>query len=120
MKHITGFLILVILVSCGSMGTKKTEAPAAPSVAEIKEQVILFYDSTHVRPGSPGWNINSITILSVDAYPGKANYFKTVSYITGIETSPALAEPLPDRPFSDTVKINLMWNGAGWGIASDE
>lgn len=92
-------------------------ATAPPKDDEVKQMVELWYAQESSADGGGSWDVKGIDVLSVERDKGNKKVFNTVSHVTGTYHSPPLAEPRRDTTFSDTLHMNLTWNGAKWVTA---
>ncbi|MBI5857150.1 MAG: hypothetical protein HZB42_05835 [Sphingobacteriales bacterium] len=109
MKIFLIFGIAAVLVSC--------TATAPPKEEEVKQMVELWYIQESSADGAGIWDVKEINVLSIERAKDNKKIFHTTSLVNGIHHSPALAEPRPDERFSDTLRMNLTWNGAKWVTA---
>jgi hypothetical protein len=113
MKKILSGLILIVAIS--SCSTQK------PKEDEVKNLVKLWYEQQNASDGEGNSEVNGVTVLSVKKDKERKEVFNTTSLVTGIRKfrKPAQTwiEPKPDAKFSDTLRMNLQWNGAKWVTA---
>jgi hypothetical protein len=107
-RKIVFFLLLVSIISCSIQ---------APKENEVKDLVKQWYEQQSASDGAGRWDINGVTVLSIKKDEQRKDVFKTVSLATGVHHSAPLPEPQPDKNFSDTVRMDLYWNGAKWTTA---
>jgi len=106
MRVLCILVIVVFIASCS--------ATSPPKEDEVKQMVELWYAQQSTADGAGTWDVKNIDVLSFERDKGNKKIFNTVSLVNGIHHSPALAEPRPDESFSDTLRMNLIWNGAKW------
>ena len=108
MKKILFLLLIVAISSCS------TEAPKED---EVKNLVKLWYEQQSTG-GNGKWDVNGVTVLSIKEDKERDDVFITTSHVTGIRKHGIPAEqwlqPKPDEKFSDTLRMDLTWNGAKW------
>ncbi len=104
-------LVILTLVFCSSCSTQ------APTEDEVKQLVQLWYMQESSGDGSGRWEVEGVTVLSVKKDEQRKDVFTTLSHVTGTRHFPPLAEPRPNEPFSDTIRMDLRWNGAKWVTA---
>lgn len=92
-------------------------ATAPPKEDEVKQMVELWYAQESSADGAGNWDVREIKVLIIDRDRENKKIFHTTSLVNGIYHSPPLAEPRPDTTFSDTLHMNLTWNGAKWVTA---
>jgi len=107
-KRIVFFLVLVSFLSCSTQ---------APKVDEVKNMVKLWYEQQNQADGAGRWDVKGVTVLSVNKDEQHKDIFKTISLATGVYHSRPLSPPQPDKNFSDTVRMDLRWNGGKWVTA---
>jgi len=105
MKYLIVILFCCVLVSCST---------SPPTEDEVKQNVELWYVQQSSADGAGGWDVKSITVLSITKDADHKGIFNTVSLVNGIRHHPPLAVPRPNEPFSDTLRMALEWNGAKW------
>ena len=110
MRKLLFIFLAVFFYSCS------TEAPKED---EVKEMVKLWYMQQSSADGAGTWDVNGVTVLSVKKDDKRKDIFNTVSAVSGIYRSPALAEPRTDKNFTDTLRMDLRWNGAKWVTANE-
>ena len=64
--------------------------------------------------GAGRWDVEGVTVISIIKDAERKNVFNTTSLVSGIRKHPPLGEPLPDEKFTDTLRMDLEWNGAKW------
>lgn len=101
--------IACVIASCS--------ATAPPKEDEVKQMVELWYMQESSADGAGRWDVKGIDVLSIERDKSNKKVFNTMSHVTGTYHSPPLAEPRPDTTFSDTLHMNLIWNGAKWVTA---
>ena len=104
-KKIFIFIISIILISCSVQ---------APNEEEVKTLVDLWYMQQSTGDGAGRWDVKGVTVLSITKDATRKNVFNTTSLVSGIRKHPPLENPLPDENFSDTLKMDMEWNGAKW------
>ena len=107
-KNIFILTVSVYLISCSAQ---------APNEDEVKNLVQLWYMQQSSVDGAGKWDVNGITVLSITKDANSKNVFNTTSHVSGIRKHPPLENPLPDENFSDTLRMDLEWNGAKWVTA---
>lgn len=107
-KYWLVWLAAVFFVSCSTQ---------APTEEEVKQMVQLWYMQESSAEGAGRWEVGGITVLSVKNDEDRKDVFNTLSHVTGTRHFPPLAEPRPSAPFSDTLRMDLRWNGAKWVTA---
>lgn len=107
----------VLIVFCLGVFIASCSATAPPKEDEVKQMVELWYVQESTADGAGTWDVKGIDVLSIERDKKNKKVFNTVSLVNGIHHSPALAEPRPDESFSDTLRMNLTWNGAKWVTA---
>jgi len=90
-----------------------------PKEDEVKELVKLWYMQKSTADGAGVWNGNGVTVLSIKKEEQRKDIFNTISHATGTWKYPPLEIPKPDKDFSDTLQMNLRWNGTKW-VTADE
>jgi outer membrane biogenesis lipoprotein LolB len=108
-KTIFIVVVSVFLVSCSA---------DAPKEDEVKNLVQLWYMQQSSGDGAGRWEVQGVTVLSVAKDASRKNVFNTTSMVTGTRIHPPLANPLPNEPFTDTLHMDLEWNGAKWITAN--
>ena len=109
MKYCIAILFLAgTLVSCSTQ---------APTEDEVKQLVQLWYMQQSSGDGAGRCDVNGVTVISVKKDADRKDIFNTLSHVTGTRHFPPLAEPKPAEPFSDTLRMDLRWNGAKWVTA---
>ena len=103
------FIVSVFLISCSSK---------APKEDEVKNLVQLWYMQQSSGDGAGRWEVNGVTVLSVIKDASRKNVFNTTSLVSGTRIHPPLENPLPNQPFTDTLHMDLEWNGAKWITAN--
>jgi len=104
-KGVFIFIVSVFLISCSVQ---------SPQEAEVKNLVELWYMQQSAGDGAGRWDVKGVTVLSITKDVSRKNVFNTTSFVSGIRKHPPLATPLPDENFSDTLKMDLEWNGTKW------
>ena len=105
---IKNFFILIVsifLLSCSAQ---------APNETEVKDLVQLWYMQQSLGDGAGRWDVQGVTVLSITKDSTRKNVFNTSSLVNGTRIHPPLENPLPDEPFTDTLHMDLEWNGAKW------
>ena len=110
MRKLIFIFLVIFFYSCSS---------EAPKEDEVKEMVKLWYMQKSSADGAGVWNVNGVTVLSIKKDEKRKDIFNTISHATGIWKYPRLEIPKPDENFSDTVQMNLRWNGTKW-VTADE
>jgi hypothetical protein len=107
---IVAFRILFVLFfySCSTQ---------APKENEVKNLVKLWYEQKNQMDGVGQWDVKGVTVLSIKKDEQRKDIFNTTSIATGIHHPAQLPEPQMDKNFSDTVHMDLQWNGAKWVTA---
>jgi hypothetical protein len=105
MKYLLGLFFACLLLSCSTQ---------APNEDEVKQVAQQWYMQQNQRDGAGQWDVKGITVLSVNKDAEKKDIFNTISLVTGNYLSPAVAEPNPERTFTDTLRMDLRWNGVRW------
>jgi len=98
-------LLPFLLISCSAQ---------APDENEVKEMVKLWYMQQSAGDGAGRWDVQGVTVLSVIKDASRKNVFNTTSLVSGIRIHPPLENPLPNESFTDTLHMDLEWNGAKW------
>jgi hypothetical protein len=102
------FTIAIFLISCSSQ---------APKEDEVKNLVELWYMQQSSVDGAGRWDVQGVTVLAITKDANHKNVFNTTSLVNGIRKHPPLENPLPDENFSDTLRMDMEWNGAKWVTA---
>jgi len=68
--------------------------------------------------GAGRWDVQGVTVLSIAKDSTRKNVFNTTSIVNGTRIHPPLENPLPNEPFTDTLQMDLEWNGAKWITAN--
>jgi hypothetical protein len=103
------FIVSAFLVSCSSQ---------APKEDEVKSLVQLWYMQQSSGDGAGRWDVNGVTVLTITKDANRKNVFNTTNLVNGIRKHPPLPNPLPDESFTDTLHMDLEWNGAKWITAN--
>ena len=99
------FTISIFLISCSAQ---------APKEDEVKNLVQLWYMQQSSGDGAGRWDVQGITVLSIAKDSARKNVFNTTSIVNGTRIHIPLQNPLPNEPFTDTLQMDLEWNGAKW------
>ncbi|TMI66367.1 MAG: hypothetical protein E6H07_10855 [Bacteroidetes bacterium] len=91
----------------------------APKEDEVKEMVKIWYMQKSSADGAGIWNVSGVTVLSIKKDEKRKDIFNTISHATGTWKYPPLEIPKPDENFSDTVQMDLRWNGSKWVTANE-
>jgi len=110
MRKLLFIVLAIFLYSCS------TEAPKED---EVKEMVKLWYMQQSSADGAGTWDVDGVTVHSVKKDDKRKDIFNTVSLVSGKHRSAALAEPMADENFSDTLRMDLRWNGSKWVTANE-
>jgi len=105
MRKLFFIFLAVFFYSCS------TEAPKED---EVKEIVKLWYMQLSTVGQAGIWDVKGITVLSIKKDEERKDIFITLSHATGTRKLSALIPPQPDKEFSDTLRMDLRWNGAKW------
>jgi outer membrane biogenesis lipoprotein LolB len=108
-KRIFISIVSLLLISCSAQ---------APNEEEVKTLVQLWYMQQSSGDGAGRWDVQGVTVLSVTKDAIRKNVFNTTSLVTGTRIRPPLANPLPKEPFTDTLHMDLEWNGTKWITAN--
>jgi hypothetical protein len=106
MKKVLIIAIAAVLSSCS--------ATAPPKENEVKQMVELWYIQESSADGAGRWDVKEINVLSIERDKDNKKIFQTTSLVNGLHHSQAVGRPLTSEPFSDTLRMNLTWNGAKW------
>lgn len=90
-----------------------------PKDQEVKQVVSEWYAQQQQDPNAGTWDIKGITVLSIKPDSASSKVFNTKSVVSGTFRSAPSATPVPDKPFEDTIRMNLEWNGAKWISAKE-
>lgn len=107
-------LIVAVCIICFASCSSQ-----APKENEVKELVKLWYMQQGMGDGAGRWEVDGVTVLSIRDDEEHKDIFHTTSLVTGTRYPAAIADPPPPEKFSDTLRMNLVWNGAKW-ITADE
>ena len=107
-KKIIFFLLLVSIISCSTQ---------VPKENEVKGLVKQWYEQQSASDGAGHWEIKGVTVLSIKKDEQRKDVFNTISLVTGIHRPALLPGKQNDKNFSDTVRMDLQWNGAKWTTA---
>lgn len=105
MRFVYVSIFFLLLAGCST---------APPSEDEVKNLVNDWYNQQNNMDGAGHWEVKGITVLSVKKDAAKKGVFVTSSAVSGNYRFPPLAEPKPDKPFNDTLRMDMEWNGAKW------
>lgn len=105
MKTLIVLIFTLIFISCS------TQPPNEP---EIKTKVYEYYKQEETLPGANNYNIQEVTILSVQKDSTGKNIFNVVSLAKGTFSNLTAPTPISDIKFIDTIKMAMEWNGAKW------
>ncbi len=108
MKYLFALLFVAVFSSCSTV---------APTEDEVKQVVQLWYMQESSGDGKGRWDVQGITVFSISKDENRKDVFNTTSHVTGTRHFPPLAEPRPPETFSDTLRMDLRWNGAKWVTA---
>jgi hypothetical protein len=111
MKKSILFLAVVFFLSSCSV--------QAPKEQEVKQTVAEWYAQQQQDPNAGIWDIKGITVLTIKPDSASSKVFNTKSVVTGTFRSAPSSTPVPDKPFEDTIRMNLEWNGAKWISAKE-
>ena len=98
-------IVSVYFLSCSAQ---------APNETEVKDLVQLWYMQQSAGDGAGRWDVQGVTVLSIKNDANRKNVFNTSSLVSGTRIHPPLENPLPNEPFTDTLHMDLEWNGAKW------
>jgi len=77
-----------------------------------------WYMQQSAGDGAGRWDVSGVTVLSVVKDPVHKDVFNTTSLVSGTRIHPPLETPLPNEPFTDTLHMDLEWNGSKWTTAN--
>jgi hypothetical protein len=103
------FFVITFISSCSTQ---------APKENDVKNIVRLWYEQQNTGDGAGRWDVEGVTVLSISKDAKRKNVFITTSLVTGTRKLPPLAESRPDEKFSDSLRMDLEWNGAKWTTAN--
>jgi hypothetical protein len=98
------FGICLFLISCSVQ---------APKEDEVKEMVRRWYMQQSNGNDAGRWEVDRVSVLLIENNEQRKGIFNTMSLVSGIHYPATVIEPLPEK-FSDTLRMNLQWNGAKW------
>lgn len=107
-KKIFIFIVSVFLISCSVQ---------SPKDDEVKNLLNLWYMQQSQGDVAGRWEVEGVTVISIIKDADRKNVFNTTSLVSGTHKHPPLGEPLPDEKFTDTLRMDLEWNGAKWVTA---
>jgi hypothetical protein len=105
MKIFLSVLFVLLLVSCSTQ---------PPNEKEIKTKVYEYYQQQASLPGGNQYNVQEVNILSVVKDSTGKNVFEIAALAKGTLSNLSIPTPIQDKPFLDTLKMALEWNGTKW------
>ena len=78
--------------------------------------VKLWYEQLNTAVGQNKFEVQGVTVLSIKKDSKRKNIFITTSLVNGIDHAGA-SESRLQKNFSDTLRMDLQWNGAKWVTA---
>ena len=105
-------MAVVLIISCSTQQPKEDE---------VKNLVKQWYEQQNTFDSDGISDVSGVTVLSIKKDKQRKDIFNTTSLVTGIRKYRLPAqqwiEPRPDKKFSDTLRMDLQWNGAKWVTA---
>lgn len=105
MKLFVSILFAILLASCSTQ---------PPKEQEIKTKVYEYYQQQASLPNGNQYNVQEVSILSVAKDSTGKNVFEVTAFAKGTMSNLSIPTPIQDKPFSDTLKMAMEWNGAKW------
>jgi hypothetical protein len=107
-RQIVFCLITILFFSCHH----KTEN--IPSDADVEQAIKEMYAHMSSADGGGGYHINNIEIIEKRPAKEPNHYFVKVK-ASGAYVSPPLADPKPDKDYSETREEELIYENGKWG-----
>ncbi|MBI1782902.1 MAG: hypothetical protein HYR66_16285 [Sphingobacteriales bacterium] len=85
-----------------------------PNEQEIKTKVYEYYQQQASLPNGNQYNVQEVSILSVSKDSTGKNVFDVTALTKGTFSNLSIPKPIQDKPFIDTLKMAMEWNGARW------
>ena len=105
MKKVLTLFVIIFLTSCSTQ---------PPTSQEVKTKVYEYYVQEEQADGGNNFNVQEVTVLSIDKSPGNKTVFNVTALAKGTFSNLSIASPIQNQPFLDTLKMAMEWNGAKW------
>lgn len=105
MKKLCFIPCFLLLVACSTQ---------PPTQQEIKTKVYEYYQQEEKADGGNNYNVQEVTILSVDKSANSKSVYDVAAIAKGTFSNLSIASPIQNQSFIDTLKMAMEWNGAKW------
>jgi hypothetical protein len=85
----------------------------SPGDKEIERAVTKMYEKRSELVGGGGWIIKDVKVVRSWKGDDEQHYNAEVA-VTGVHTSPPLANRRPDEDIDETRQVKLIWRGGQW------
>lgn len=111
MRYIFFLCLLSFAIGCNN--APKAKQATVPGDKEIKAAVIALYESFNGAAGGGGRHVEDVTVLRKRNGDSDEQYYVEVD-VKGTEVGPPLATPVPDKTFTETRELQLIWKDGVW------
>jgi hypothetical protein len=105
--HKTFFALLaLVLFACKGGFHQATDA-------EVSDAAIKMIEKRNNADGGGGWTVKNVEVLRLSKGDDERHAIARV-HVQGVHKQPPLANPLPDEPIDEEVRVPLIWRDGKW------